>query len=340
MDAQEIKQHIIDKDLIETVLKKLECHKIKRHSKEYRCALPNKSNGTAVAVRLDTLGTSVYTEGDKVNGDILTLVMSVKGLNFIDSLRWLHQALGLQFTGRPRKKEDDKPKFDPLALFKDIKCREYKSGVDKLKVYDCSILDSYIMLPHIELIKEGISVQSQRKFNVGYDSRSKRIVFPYRYYAGCENSYVGVTGRTCDKDYELLDIPKYFALKPFSKSLTLFGLAENYEGIQQSGKVIVVEGEKSVLKLHTFGYENVVAVGSHSISKEQRRLLLGLNVEVFLGFDNDVNEDEIIDMCKKFKKYQRVSYMKDTDGLLGKKDSPCDKGIRVYRRLLENRVRL
>ena len=120
MDAQEIKQHIIDKDLIETVLKKLECHKIKRHSKEYRCALPNKSNGTAVAVRLDTLGTSVYTEGDRVNGDILTLVMSIKGLNFIDSLRWLHQALGLQFTGKPRKKEDDKPSAGAYACKRNV----------------------------------------------------------------------------------------------------------------------------------------------------------------------------------------------------------------------------
>lgn len=337
MDAKELKEYIIEKDLTPKILEELECHKIKKHSKEYRSALPNRTNGTSVSVRLSNLSTNVYSEGNEFSGDIITLVMNIKSVSFIEALKWIHEVLGLEFTGRPVKK--DKPKFDPLALFKDIKCRSYNNDIE-LKVYDEDILNNYIMLPHIKLIKEGISNQSQRRFNVGYDIRSKRIVFPYRYHAGCENSFVGCVGRTVDPDYEILDIPKYFALKPFSKSLTLFGLAENYEGIQNKDMVVVMEGEKSVLKADTFGYDNVVAVGSHSISREQRRLLLGLGVEIVLGFDNDIDEDEIINMCKQFKKFQRVSYMRDKEGLLGKKDAPVDRGLRVYKSLLKNRIRL
>lgn len=339
MDARELKEYIIEKNLIEIVLEKLGCHKIKKNRKDIRCALPSSENGTAVSVKLNTLSTTVFSESDKVNGDIITLVSHIKSFKFIQSLKWLHEACNLMFTGLPTKKEELNL-IDPLALFKNIKCSDIGCYInDELEIYSSSVLDQYIVMPHIELFREGISVQTQRKYSIAYDPKSKRILFPHRWHSGDENDLVGLIGRTLNPDWKILDLAKYFPLIPFSKSMNLYGYSENYETIQKSGMVIVVEAEKSVLKNDTFGECNAVALGSHSISQEQKRLLLSLGVEVVLAMDNDVLEDDVKLMCKNFSKFQRVSYIKDTDGLLGKKDSPLDCGYRTYLKLLENRIR-
>lgn len=344
MEASELKEYIVEKDSIVSVLEKLGCHKIKRNIRDIRCALPNRSNGTSVSVKLDNLSTTVFSEGGRVSGDIITLVSYIKDYKthaFINSLKWLHEACGLKFTSRPTKKKEENKK-DPLALFRSIVSDDSssKNRENELKVYDDSILNSYIMKPHKILLDEGISIQSQKKYNVCYCPRSKRIVFPYRYHNGDEDSYLGASGRTTIEDYDVLDIAKYYAMPPFSKGATLYGYAEGYEGIQQSKMVVVFEGEKSVLKTCTFGYNNAVAVGSHSITPQQRSLLLGLGVEIVIAFDNDVDENEIVERCNEFIKYRKVSYIRDRDGLLDGKDSPVDKGYKVYINLLKNRIRV
>ena len=39
-----------------------------------------------------------------------------------------------------------------------------------------------------------------------------------------------------------------------------------------------------------------------------------------------------------FKWVTKVTYIYDTDGLLGEKDSPVDKGYKVYQQLFDSRI--
>lgn len=342
MDANQIKEHIIEDDSrIELILEKLDCHKIREYATEYRCALPEKENPTAVSVKKDTLKTSVFTSSNRVAGDIITLTMHLKDVKFIKALRLLHEYLGLEF--KLERKQEDVAKFDPLAKFRQIKLksrhsRQYDSS-QKLKIYDSSILDDYIIMPHLEFLREGILHRTQEKFKIGFCPQSQRIVIPHRYYNGEENQFVGIVGRTVNKNYDLLDIPKYFPLKKFPKGQNLFGYQENYEGIQQSGMVIVVEGEKSVLKGDTFKRNNMVAIGGHEITKEQERLLLGLNVEIVIAFDKGIDEDFIKDTCKRFARYRPTSYIFDKYDILKGKDAPVDRGLKAYDYLLKWRIK-
>ena len=90
--------------------------------------------------------------------------------------------------------------------------------------------------------------------------------------------------------------------------LNLYGLYENYDSIQKAGYVVVAESEKSVLKRDSFGDGTVVALSGKSISDEQVRILMGLNVEIIIGLDKDVDVNEIRFMCEKFQKFfRRVS---------------------------------
>lgn len=90
-------------------------------------------------------------------------------------------------------------------------------------------------------------------FEIGYDLDSHRITFPVRDEIG---TLVGIKGRAL---YEWQG-DKYIYLERCAKSYILYRLWQNFEDIKKSDSVIVVESEKSVMKLYSYGYFNAVAI--------------------------------------------------------------------------------
>ena len=140
--------------------------------------------------------------------------------------------------------------------------------------------------------------------------------------------------------YEILGIPKYFGVIGYPKSMNLYGLYENYEEIQRRGKVVILEGEKSTLKLRSMGYPIGVALGGHEISREQIKILIGLNVDIIFALDKDIDKQVSIDMCKEFKGIRNAYYIDDKYDILGEKDAPVDKGLKVWQYLYKNKVKV
>lgn len=136
-----------------------------------------------------------------------------------------------------------------------------------------------------------------------------------------------------------MGIKKYFITPHYQKSLNLYGLYENYDSIQKAGYVVVAESEKSVLKRDSLCDSTVVALSGHTISAEQIRILIGLNVEIIIALDNDIQLQEIRFICEKFYRIRPVSYIKDNYELLGEKDSPMDGENKIYKYLLEHRTK-
>ena len=99
------------------------------------------------------------------------------------------------------------------------------------------------------------------------------------------------------------------------------------------------EGEKSVLKRYSQFDETAVALSGKFISEEQKRILIGLNVDIILCLDNDVSIEEIYSLCEKFYGIRNVYFVKDTKGKLGKKDSPTDICNDVYEELFKNKIK-
>ncbi|CAG7840053.1 DNA primase [Clostridium haemolyticum] len=340
MLAYELKKYIIEKDKIMNILESIECHGIKTYPKEYRCGLPKHSNTTSVAIKKDTLKVKIFTSDKKINGDIFTLVMEIKKYEFPQAVKYLHEILGLKyiFNIQDIKKEEKK---DILDVFKKaMQKKHFNNDIDELKIYNEDICREIIQIPYIGWIREGIMPFTQERFNIGYSRDKNRIAIPHRFWCGKENEYVGVMGRTLVKNYDLLDIPKYFPLKAFPKSMNLYGLQENYKYIQKANKIIVFEAEKSVLKAHSFLCRLGVALGGHELCPEQIRILLGLDVEIIFAMDNDMDEQLSINMCNQVKSFRRTSYIYDKWGLLGEKDSPVDKGMKVFKALYNNRIKI
>lgn len=341
MTINELKEYIYEQNKIQDILEELGCHDIKYNvQKEYwSAAQPDGDNPQGVNIRNNQyLNYRSFSRGiDYEDGqDLISLIEAIKKLSFIESVKYLHKILELPFEFK-RKEEKPQKKFDPLSVFKNVLRSSRRAiNVDDIHVLDNKLLDDFVPMLHVDWYREGIMPWTREKFKLAYSYKHKRVVIPLRYWATGE--LLGFNQRTTVENYEEFGIKKYFITPTYPKALNLYGLYENYDSIQKAGYVVVAESEKSVLKRDSLGDGTVVALSGKSISDEQVRILMGLNVEVVIGLDKDVDINEVRHMCEKFKNVRKVSYIHDFMGLLNDKDAPMDASNKDYQFLLESRI--
>lgn len=335
MTITELKQYIYENSKVEFILDKIGCHHIQYHKKGYySCANKDGDNKSAIVLYNDeNLKCINYTRkmSDSSFADLITLVSFNMKLSFVDSLKYIHKILGMEFKFDSKK---EKIQYDPLEIFKKVKRKRY-SNADDVEIYDEEIIKEYIQLPHIDWIREGIMPWTCEKFRIGYSADRKRIVLPHRWWCGDENEFVGVMGRTVIKEYEMLDIQKYLPLKSYPKSLNLYGLQENYQSIQEAGYVVVYEAEKSCLKRHSRKDETGVAICCQDMSNEQVKILIGLNVDIIIVLDKGVPLEHIRATCDHFYGIRNVYYIYDQYDLLKDKESPADASNQIFNYLFK-----
>ena len=341
MTANEIIQYLIDNDKIFKILENLECHHIKEYKNEFRCGLKNYSSKNNVSIKKDSLKIKIFqSDGKTIYGNLFNLIMHIKDINFSQANKYIHKLLGLEYVFNFKKYTEEKEFNDPLAIFKKVKRKKCYDNLEDIKICDDSVLKEYIPLPHIDWIRiEGIMPWTCEKFKIGYSAEKKRIIIPIRFWCGSEENYIGIIGRTTIKEYEMLDIPKYFPLKSYPKSFNLYGLQENYKTIQENNYVVVYEAEKSTLKRHSRGDGTGVAIGSHCLSEEQVKILIGLNVEIIIAYDKDISLEYIWSECDKFYGIRNVSYIWDKYDLLKDKESPADAPNKIYNYLFKHKIK-
>ena len=340
MTISELKEYIYNERKIEYVLEEIGCHNIVYHPNKdfYSCGNYNGDNKGAINVKNNEhLGVTNWTRekefGD--NSDIITLVQYNKGLSFIEAIKYLHKILDLPFEFK--RKEDVPKKVDHLNIFKrQLRSNRRAVNVEDIHILDNKLLDDFVPMLHIDWFREGIMPWTREKFKLAYSYKHRRVVIPMRFWLTGE--LLGFNQRTTVENYEEFNIKKYFITPTYPKALNLYGLYENYDSIQKAGYVVVAESEKSVLKRDSLGDGTVVALSGKSISDEQVRILMGLNVEIVIGLDKDVDINEVRHVCEKFKNARKVSYIHDFMDILGDKDAPMDASNKDYQFLFESRI--
>lgn len=341
MTISELKEYIYSENKIQYILEQLGCHNVRYNdNKEYFSASqPDGDNPMGVCIRNNEyLNYRSFSRGVDYedNQDLISLVEYIKKINFIDSVKYLHKILNLPFEFK-KQTEKPKKKYNPLEVFtKVLRSGRRVINVDDIKVLEDKILNDYVPLLHYSWVKEGITERTRKKFGICYSYRYKRIIIPIRYWATGE--LVATNARTTVENWEEFNIKKYILTNGYNKQLNLYGLYENYDTIQKAGYVVVYESEKSVLKRSSLLDDTGVALSGHTLSDEQIRILIGLNVEVIIAFDNDISIEETRHACEKFKNIRKVSYIHDFMGILGSKDSPADARDKDYRFLFDNRI--
>lgn len=339
MDTISLKNYIFENNKVEYVLNEIGCHSIVYHpNKEfYSCGNINGDNKGAINVRNNEYLSVINWTRQKEfndNSDIITLVQYNKNMSFVEAIKYLHKILDLPFEFK--KVKTPEKKYDPLAIFKRVANRQRVVNVDDIHILEDKLIEDYVPMLHISWAKEGITERTRKKFGIAYSYKHKRIVVPLRFWLTGE--LLGFNQRTTVENYNEFGIKKYFITPTYPKCLNLYGLYENYDAIQEAGYVVVAESEKSVLKRDSLGDSTVVALSGKSISDEQARILIGLNVEIIIALDNDVDINEVRYLCEKFKNIRKVSYIKDFMGILGEKDSPMDARNKNYQFLFDNRI--
>jgi len=92
--------------------------------------------------------------------------------------------------------------------------------------------------PHSYILQRGVSEETCKKWEIGFDTFQQRITFPVRRYDG---KLVGISGRALDDDVD----PRYRAYGGLDKKSFLYG--EHF--LKLDSKVILVEGQIDALRV-------------------------------------------------------------------------------------------
>lgn len=341
MTVNELKQYIFENEKIEHALESIGCHHIKYHANKeyYSCANYDGDNETAINIKnnsyLNVINWTRPSDFDEM-ADLITLTQYNKKISFVEAVKYLHSVLGLEFKYQGRVKK--KPKIPRFIQHYKKHMDVNRINVEEIDVLDEEVLDDYVPYIHIDWFREGVMEWTRKKFGIMYSYRHSRVVIPHRYWL--TGDLIGFNMRTTVELWKEIGIKKYFLSPGYNKAINLYGLWENREEIEKAGYVVVVEAEKSVLKRDSVLDHTLVALSGKSMSEEQRRILLGLNVkEIVIALDKDVPLYEVWHMCEKlWQGGPKVSYIHDKFDLLGSKDSPADARMKIYDYLFKYRV--
>jgi DNA primase len=345
MTAHELKEYICTENKIELILEDIGCHSIQFHpDKDYWTAAQLDGDNPLGVVIKNNLYLNYYSYSRNIHledgKDIFALVQETKKITFAEVMKYIHNLLGLKYTFKKDKPKEDIPKYDPLAIFKKAASKKkYKNVLDcTFDVLDESVLTDLVPMIHIDIFREGITPKTIKKFGLCYSYRWRRTVFPIRWWLNGE--LLAYNARTSIENYSEFGITKYWLTPGYQKQNNLYGLWENYKDIEAAKYITILESEKNVCKRDSRLDSTCVALQGHSISDEQVRIILGMNIqEIVIAMDNDVPIEEIRHICEKFYHLRKVSYIYDRWGLLKQnKMSPADSCNKVYDFLFRHRV--
>lgn len=332
MTTEILKQHILESDAVDNILEQLGCHHITHHGGYITAGNCDGDNPSAIVCYLnDNLTVINYTRQlskDQRTNDIFDLIMFCLDYTFPEAIKWVCGELGIDYY----EEEEERPESLEIIQWS----HKISTGADvadntPTKPIDPIILTYYLPYGNAMWENEGISLDIQEEFNIGYDPMSNRITIPIFNEIG---DLCGVKGRWWGSDKDVL---KYLYLEPCNKSRILYGYYQNQNYIKKSDIIMIFESEKSVLKCASYGYRNCVGTGGKTISKQQIEMISRTGCKPCICFDKDVTREEIDNIANMFIDGIQVYAMIDESGLLHDKDSPCDN-MDAFVQLLHNNI--
>ncbi len=244
-------------------------------------------------------------------GDVVSFIMKIENLDFMDSVKFLAEKSGVEIN----KKIDQKTK---LKLEKIKKLQEInveaarffyyclvemngnpgisylrKRGLDEKTIKNFGLgyaPDSWDSLKNY-MIKKGYKIEDlvecglinhKKEKNIFYDKYRNRVIFPIFDY---KSNIIGFGGRVLDDS-----LPKYLNSPEsdvFNKRLNLYGLNFSRKFIGNKRELILVEGYMDLISLYQFGIKNVVATLGTALTKSQADLIKKFADSIVISYDSD-----------------------------------------------------
>lgn len=332
MDIRDLKEEIINRELLPDILSEIGCHHIQDRGDYIQCGNKDGDNPRSIVVyKNEYISCTNYTRQitkDGRSADIFDLISYFEDCSFAEAMKFVCNVAGLEYYG---ERTDLSEALQMLKLLKDMNT-DSEDEDTPLKPISESILSYYLPYGNVMFVDDGISLNTQREFEISFDPSTNSICIPIRDELG---ALIAVKARRfkytpstpMDKrrfpDELGEDESKYFYNEPGAKSQVLYGLYKNANAIKQQGVVYVGESEKFCLQLYDMGYYGV-STGGSKISKRQVEMLTRLGVNIIFCYDKDISEDELKGIASHFMDGVPVYAIIDKDGILQEKESPSD----------------
>lgn len=289
------------------------------------------------------------------------LVMSTLNIPFKEAFQYVAKFKGIDIHGiKPKgiiKKEKENTDLRFLRL--------HRKKVEKRKIilptYSENVLNVFDDYMPSTWYGEGISMTIATYFEIKIYINQQKAILPHRDING---KLVGIRSRNFNQ-WQIDNGMKYMPIKiqgltyKYPMNFNLYGLYQNKANIKRFKKVVIFESEKSVLLYGSiYGQENNIAVATcgMTFSLYQRDLLLSLGItEIIIAYDMQYELDKVNKQDKKkweeycgyFKRlikvskmvmdYCNISVISCWDDRLNYKDSPIDKGRKIFEQLYKDR---
>lgn len=320
MDIRDLKEEILNRELISDILSEIGCRSIVDRGEYYTCGNRDGDNPRAIVVyKNEYISCTNYTRQITKNGrsaDIFDLVAYAEDCSFAEAMKFVCSLAGLDYYGETQELPES---LQIIKLLKEMSINDSEEDNTPVKPISEKILEYYLPYGNKMFEDDGISIEVQREFELGFDCASGYITIPIRDSLG---SLCGIKGRYFGEpdDYH----SKYTHIERCNKAKILYGYWQNKSYIKNSNFLIVVESEKGVQQLATQGYRNVVSTGGKTISKHQVELITRTGCTPIFAYDEDVNEEELKEIASMFMDGVSVYAIIDKENILNEKESPSD----------------
>lgn len=333
MDIRDLKEEILNRDLLPDILAELGCHHIRDKGDYIQAGNKDGDNPNSIVVyKNEYISCINYTRQITKNGraaDIFDLIAYVEDCSFAEAMKFVCELAGLSYYG---EREDLPESIKILRLLQEMSVSDGEDDESSIKPISDKILNYYIPYGNKMFEDDGISLEIQKEFCIGYDPYSNRVTIPIKSPLG---DLCGVKGRLFGEPDEYN--PKYLYIEPVVKSKILYGLYENKDYIKNNSHILIFEAEKSVLQCASNGVRNCVALGGKSISKTQMELIVRTGCIPIIALDKGIKLDEIKSVASIFPDNMPVYYIFDTDNIMADKQSPSDN-FKQFEYLIKNNM--
>ena len=301
-----------------------------------KCCCPFHSEKTpSCMVYAGTQDPHFYCFGCHAGGDVITFLMKIEGLPYMEAVERLAQNAGLPMPQQADDHGESRRRSRLLELnrsaaqfyYKQL-CGEDKRGLQYLaerkitpqiiKKFGLGYADGRWDGLRKAMVAEGFTDEELidanlcsrfRKNDGVYDRFRNRVIFPIFDLRG---SVIAFGGRTIEAEGE----PKYLNSSDtpvFKKGRNLFAM--QFAKKSQSKRMILAEGYMDVISIHQAGFENVVASLGTALTPEQCRLMRQYCQEVVIAYDSDTAgrsaTAKAVNLLRAVGIQPRILHMKD-----------------------------
>ncbi len=282
---------------------------LSRTGRNLKCSCPFHSEKTPSCVIYQDNG-SFYCFGCGAGGDVITFIMKIENLDYIEAVKFLADKAGIampesQFddsSASEKKRLLEMNKVAAKFFYSNLKTPDGKEGLtyliqkrglkpETVKKFGLGVATNHwtALKNHMlalgyterELVKASLLNEKNGRT---FDFFVNRVIFPIFDLRG---NVIAFSGRTLDPESKGMKYLNSRETSLYKKSRTLFALNFAKNSSVKTKSLILCEGNVDVISLHQAGFDTAVATCGTAITPEHARLMSQYCDEVYLCYDSD-----------------------------------------------------